>query len=363
ISKYTSVHEYNRNSFKYDKSSAIPSLDYNADDGLFIGAGYSIKHYGFRKEPYSYTHLLKGNFAPRTKAHAISYTGNIYSIFGTNKDIIINAAFNGPKYTFNYYGQGNSSTNIGDLIDDYRVRTKNISLTAYYQRRFTQAFKVGIGPGYEIYWIEKTANSFLTSNNFVEKSDLNNPSRFSTLRSYANIDFVNDPLFPTSGVRWFNDISYFAEVNKTKQNFVQLQSDLSFYATPNFNFPVTAAIKFGGATNIGDYKFFQSNFLGNNTNLRGFRNNRFAGRSYVYQNSELRFKVSTFRNYIFTGNFGLFGFFDSGRVFSNVPESNKWHSAYGPGSWINFYNRLLLSVGYGISKEGRYFNINSGFSF
>jgi hemolysin activation/secretion protein len=148
-----------------------------------------------------------------------------------------------------------------------------------------------------------------------------------------------------------------------RDKFFQFKTDLSLYGTPNFNFPVTAAIKLGAAKNFGDYKFFQSNFLGNNTNLRGYRNNRFAGQSYVYQNSELRFKISTFRNYILTGNFGLFGFFDSGRVFTDTPESNDWHTAYGPGAWVNFYNKFLISTGYGISKEGRYFSINSGFSF
>lgn len=363
LSKYESVHEYNRNAFKYDKGSPIPSFDYNIDDGLFIGAGYSLKHYGFRKEPYSYTHKLTANYAPRTKAHSINYTGNVYSIFGRNKDIVVQAAFNGPKYTFNYFGQGNSTPNVGDDIDYYRVRTKNLSLSAYFQRRFTQAFKVGIGPGYELYWIEKPANNFLTSAEFSEKEDLINPSKFATIRSYANINFVDDDLFPTSGVRWNNQVNYFNELDKSRGDFVQLKSDVSFYGTPNFTFPVTAAIKIGGATNLGNYKFFQSNFLGSNNNLRGYRNNRFAGKSYLYQNSELRFKVTTFRNYIFTGNFGLFGFFDSGRVFSDVPESNKWHSTYGPGAWINFYNKFLLSAGYGISNEGKYFSINSGFSF
>lgn len=363
LSKYESVHEYNRNAFKYDKKGFIPSFDYNVDDGLFIGAGYTIKHYGFRKDPYSYTHTLKGNYAPRTGANSINYQGHIYSIFGRNKDIVIQAAFNGPKYTFNYFGQGNSTPNVGDKIDYYRVRTKNISFSTFFQRRFTQAFKVGIGPGYELYWIEKPTDNFLTSPDFTDKQDLENPSRFATLRTYANIDFVDNAFSPSSGVRWKNEINYFRDIKTSRDNFLQLKSDISFYGTPNFSFPVTAALRIGGATNIGNYKFFQSNFLGNTTNLRGYRNNRFAGKSYVYQNSELRFKVSTFRNYIFTGNFGLFGFFDTGRVYSNMPETDNWHSAYGPGAWINLYNKFLISTGYGISKEGKYFTINSGFSF
>ena len=141
------------------------------------------------------------------------------------------------------------------------------------------------------------------------------------------------------------------------------KTDISFYATPNFSFPVTTAFRFGGAVNVGNYKFFQANALGSNSNLRGFRNNRFSGRSYLYQNSEVRFKVTYFRNYIFTGDMGLFGFFDSGRVYSDGPEASTWHKGYGPGIWFNLYNKALITGGYGFSKEGSYLTLKAGMSF
>ncbi|WP_036679321.1 metallophosphoesterase [Daejeonella oryzae] len=357
------INEYNLNSFTYDKAGIIPSFDFNADDGLFIGGGYGIKHYGFRKEPYSFDQSISGNYAPKTGAYSIRYNGNFYSIFAPNLDIVVNAAFNGPKYTFNYYGQGNSSLNVGDDIDYFRVRTNNLSVRSFLQYRFTKAFKVGIGPGYEYFRVEKPDNKYVSSSSFPDQEDIIDPSTFLSLRSYAIIDFVNNPTFPGSGVRWKMEGNYMNEIKNSKDRFLQLRSDISFYATPNFRFPVTAAVRIGGATNIGDYKFFQANSLGNNTNLRGFRNNRFSGRSYLYQNSELRFKVSNFRNYIFTGNLGLFGFFDSGRVYSDNPESNEWHKAYGPGVWFNFFNKFLLSTSYGISEEGKYFSFKSGMSF
>ncbi|WP_207427691.1 metallophosphoesterase [Pedobacter sp. SYSU D00535] len=363
LSAHESVHEFNVNHFNYDKSNVFPALDYNPDDGVFFGAGYKYRHYGFRKKPYSFDQTISGIYAPKTEAYSVRYRSNYYSLFKRNHDFRFDVAYNGPLYTFNYYGEGNSTPNIGDDINYYRVKSKNLSINAFYQRRFTEAFSIGIGPGYEHYWVEKKPNRFLTSPEFPDKPDIDNPSRFAVLKSYANIDYVNSPLFPTTGVRWFNQANYYSEMGGLGDNFLRLQSDVSFYITPNFNFPVTAALRLGGATNIGDYKFFQANFLGSNTNLRGYRNNRFAGRSYVYNNSELRFKVSNFRNYIFTGNLGLFGFFDAGRVYSSAAENNIWHTGYGPGVWLNLYNKFLFSVGYGISKEGNYFSINTGFAF
>ncbi len=357
------INDYKVNDFTYSKSGKTVSLDYDSDDGAFIGGGFTTKHYGFRKEPYSYDQTLIGRYAPKTGAYIIKYKANFYSLFGKNTDLVLHAAYNNPQHTFNYYGQGNSTTNIDDLNSFYRIRTKNISASAYLQRRFTDAFKVGIGPGYEYYRVEQSADRYVSTANFPDKADIENPSQFVTLRSYANIDFVNDPLFPTTGVRWKNEAAFFNEMGNTTDRFLKLQSDLSFYATPNINFPITAAVRIGAAANIGDYKFFQANSLGNNTNLRGYRNNRFSGRSYLYQNSELRFKVANFRNYIFTGNLGLFGFFDAGRVYSDNPESNTWHTGSGPGFWLNLYNKFLFSGAYGFSKEGKYITLKTGFSF
>lgn len=363
LSDRTYVNDYERNSFNYDKKGIIPSFDFNGEDFLFIGAGFGMKHYGFKKSPASYEQSLAGNYAPKTGAYTIRYKGNFYSVFGRNSDILLRAAFNGPKYTFNYYGQGNSTLNIGDDIDYFRVRTKNLSLAAYYQHRFTKVFSVGIGPGYEYFRVEKPANRYVSSPGFPEAVEIDGPSRYTTIRAFTNIDFVNNSLFPGSGVRWRNELNYFNEIENTKQRYLQLKTDISFYATPNFNFPVTAAFRFGGAMNIGDYKFFQANSLGGNSNLRGFRNNRFAGRSYLYQNTEVRFKVTQFRNYIFTGDMGLFGFFDSGRVYSDLPDSSTWHKGYGPGVWLNLYNKFLISSAYGFSKEGQYITLKSGLTF
>ena len=363
ISDKPDVNEYKTEYFTYDQSGKIPALNYNGEDGIFVGAGYATKHYGFRKEPFSYSQQISGAYAPKTNAYYIQYSGNFYSLFGKNNDLVFKAGYNGPKYTFNYYGEGNSSINLGDDNKYYRTRTKNLSVSMFYQYRYSKTFKMGIGPGFEYYRVEKPINKFVTSNLFPDQGDIENPSKFTAIRSYANINFVNDDRLPSSGIRWNNEANIFKEITSGKNQFLQLKSDLSLYGTPNFNFPITFGLRIGGATNIGDYKFYQANSLGNNNYLRGFRNNRFSGRSFLYQNAEVRFKLASLRNYILTGNIGLFGFYDAGRVFSDNPESKTWHQGYGPGLWINLYNKFMLSGSYGMSKEGKYITLKSGFYF
>ncbi|WP_423147634.1 metallophosphoesterase [Rubrolithibacter danxiaensis] len=357
------VNEYDVNSVKYDQRSITPAVDYNSEDGIFLGGGYSITHFGFKKEPASYIQSISGIYAPKTNAYTINYKGTIFSLFSRNTDLALNATLNGPKYTFSYYGQGNSSLNIGDNKEYYRVRSKNLSITSYIQHRFTSAFKIGMGPGFEYYKVEKPENRFVSDPAFPEQSEISAASHFGTLRFFTDIDFVDNAIFPTSGVRWKNEANYFKELKNNNYNFLQLSSTLSFYATPNTSIPVTAAIRLGAATNVGDYKFFQSNSLGGNTFLRGYRNNRFSGRSFLFQNTELRFKVTNIRNYFLTGNLGVFGFFDAGRVFSDNPEGNMWHTGYGPGVWFKLYNLLLVSSSYGFSKEGSYIRLKTGITF
>ncbi|MBC7654001.1 MAG: hypothetical protein H7098_05930, partial [Oligoflexus sp.] len=89
----------------------------------------------------------------------------------------------------------------------------------------------------------------------------------------------------------------------------------------------------------------------------------FSGRSAYFANTELRFPVTSFRNYIFTGDFGVYGFYDIAKVNNNFVENKQWHQGYGPGIYLNLYKKLLVTAGYGFSKEGRRLSFDFGFRF
>ncbi len=362
LSNHADVTDYKPNTYHYNLTGFKPAVDFNGDDGLFLGGGIGTKHYSFKREP-AYQQSLIGDYAFKSGAYGIRYSGTFFSVFSRKTDILINAGYNGPKYTFNYYGEGNSTPNLDDPNLYYRIRTKNLGVTAFIQHRYTKVFSVGIGPGFEYYRVEQPSDRFVGSPQFPDKEEASAPARFGTIRSFTSVNFVDNLMFPTSGVRWRNEANYFSEFSNTNYNFLHLRSTVSFYATPNILLPLTTAFRFGAATNIGEYKFFQGNSLGGNTFLRGYRNNRFTGRSILFHNTEVRVKVTNLRNYFLSGNLGVFGFFDTGRVFSDNIEKNTWHTGYGPGIWIKFYNLFLVSSSYGFSKEGQNINVKTGISF
>ncbi|TKB98748.1 metallophosphoesterase [Pedobacter cryophilus] len=355
------VNDYQPEGFKYDKKSLSINADFkNAKDGISIGLVHSIKHYGFRKQPYSYEQKASLLHSLQSRAYFAKYKSTFYSLLANKLDLVLDAKYAGPAYSFNYYGIGNSTTNINDEVDFYRVKSEVLTSSIFIQYQLSDHIKFGIGPGFDFTKIlTRTEPTFLAAQN----STYTNPGRFATLKSYFNMSFVDNELAPKTGFKWNNSINYFNEINGEKDKFVHISSVVTTYGTPNIAFPVNFALRFGAETNIGNYKFYQANQIGNNHYLRGFRNQRFAGRTTYFANSEMRIPVSSFRNYIFTGDFGAYAFYDIAKVSSNIAENNNWHQGYGPGIWVNLYNKALLSLGYGFSKEGKVISFSTGFRF
>jgi hypothetical protein len=77
----------------------------------------------------------------------------------------------------------------------------------------------------------------------------------------------------------------------------------------------TLASRTGVATNLGDeYEFFQAKRPWRINTLRGYHRDRFAGKTSVYQNTELRFKISNVNAVHRKRIVGTASFVDHGKV-------------------------------------------------
>jgi hypothetical protein len=85
----------------------------------------------------------------------------------------------------------------------------------------------------------------------------------------------------------------------------------------------------------------------------------------VYQNSEFRFKLFDFSNYISKGEFGILAFNDVGRVWLKGENSNKWHDGYGAGVWVSPFNVAVVTACYERSQDerGGLFTLNFKYLF
>lgn len=360
-SEKESINAYNRNYFEYNYVGPRLSFQYNVDDGFYLGGGVKIERHGFRRHPLETGHLILANYAMRTNAFNFKYDGWFYSIFSPSWDLNIDLDLKGPQYVFNYFGQGNETENIRN-IDYYRIRMNSFKVNASVVRRVSRAFQIGLGPYFESTNIEDQHDGFLGELPAGEAINTQK-AQFAGAKFYSQLSLLDFPINPNKGIVWRNEINYFHELTDGDASYTNLNTDLSVYFTPNLPVRLTFASRFGAAVNIGDFYFYQSNFLGNQDNLRGYRRTRFAGEKSFYNNNELRLKLFNIRNNLLNGDFGFMSFFDQGRVWAEGDSSSKMHRSFGPGVYLHFFEVFLFSGSYGISEEDQLLTFRAGFLF
>src|SRR5690606_18035694 len=141
------------------------------------------------------------------------------------------------------------------------------------------------------YFVRDDEETIVSSLQFDQSQEIENAAYFTGGEFFANLELTNHPANPTKGINWYNTVRYNKQINDQKEEFTSLSSDVSLFYTLDMPITLTGAVRFGVSTNLGDYKFYQSNFLGGTSNLRGFRRTRFAGKTMAFNNAELRLEI------------------------------------------------------------------------
>ncbi|RRB07166.1 BamA/TamA family outer membrane protein [Larkinella rosea] len=364
LSGKSKINEYDRKAFKYDVLFPQVSVQYNPDDGLFLGGGLLYTKHGFRKDPFAQQHRFIVNHAFATKAYNFNYDGIFTDVIG-NVDLRVDADVQAPNFVSNFFGLGN--TTVFDKkkgITYYRTRFENISVSALFQHKIG-ALNLYYGPAMESVEIEENDKRFINefANRLPDGQNLFNRRWYAGVKAGFLIDSRDDKIMPTRGTYWRTELRLYDGISTYAKGLSRLQSDLAFYASLRLPTTLTIASRVGGGVNFSDYEFFQANTLGGLSNLRGFRRTRFAGGSTLYNNTELRLKVATVKTYLFPAYLGLLAFNDVGRVWEKGEKSRHWHHGYGGGIWLSPYKQAVISFLYAISEEEKLPMLRVGFLF
>jgi hypothetical protein len=360
ISEDSLKNNYTPALFKYNWISPKLAPGYNSSDGVYLGAGIIFKKQQFGKAPYGYMQSFWGNYALKTGSYNFWYEGIFKEAVG-KWDLNLNAKLNAPNYVLNYYGMGNETAKREDIKDYYQVRSNQLIISPSLSKQLSKHQTVSFGLNYQSVKVIKSDNRYVTD--IIGKLDSTVFGRKYFAGAVVNYQFntTDNALYPRKGVQIHSGAEFIQNLKEGKRNFTRLSSDASFFVSHR---SLTAAFRIGGATNIGnDYEFYQANTLGGTTNLRGFDRSRFAGKTSLYQNTELRYKFQNMNGYFLRGNWGLLAFFDNGRVWIPGESSNTWHYGYGGGIWFLPYNKIAFTASYGISKEQNSLLIKAGFLF
>lgn len=366
LSNDSTINQFNYLEYRYTQMHRFPyfTAGYNADDGILVGLGLEVETYGFKKEPFATNNNLSFLYAPGNQAYQVKYRGAFTDVLG-KVDLLPRFEFQNPAL-FNFFGLGNETEKQPDKdMFYYRTRFKYISADVLASIHPTKTLTISAGPGTYHYWNAQDDNIGKIIEN-PEVIGLDSTSVY-TIKTYlggrANITLNNitNKAFPTNGVDWTTEFQHLHGISITSSPLTVLRSDLALYKGWLKNDRLVSVIRLGGGHILSDnFEYFQALNLGANNYLRGFRKNRFSGRSAAYNNIKLRYKLADIHSYILPGTIGIIGFNDIGRVWLSNETSQKWHHSYGGGLYYLPFNLLIVGATVGVSTEETLFNISLG---
>ncbi|WP_151089024.1 hypothetical protein [Hymenobacter baengnokdamensis] len=365
------VNQYNREAFEFNSYAPRAGLFYNRNDGFGLSLGVGFVRQGFRKPDYKTRYDFDLQASTGGQFQLTGSTRHRYAI--GKVDIGAQGSYGNYFPFYNFFGIGNNSQKSQDLYNAnyYRARYKGFILNAFAERVFLQRSVFRIGPSYEYYTADYAASSQLAQDLRQLQPGTDNPrpnadfQRLVGLNALFDLDLRNRKTFAQRGVRLLVRHDSYQQLSGARQNFGLTQGFAEYYGTARLGVPVTLALKGGGAKNYGPdsaIPFYKLTSLGLAENLRGYYRNRFTGDASLYYNTELRLALGQSKNHFLPFYYGVFGFYDQGRVYYQGSSPGGWHAGYGGGVYLSpVVETLALSISYQVSDENSLVQFGLGF--
>jgi len=368
ISDDTTNNQYKRTSDEYNSHGFGIRPEFSLDGGFYIGPSYKIITRGFRKEPYASRHSLFVTKLIGGDSWHFHYDGEFMRV-ARNTDIILQGDALLPTTRTRFFGWGNTTVfdkNKGLAYYKVLYNTTEASVKARYW--ITPALQVQYGPVLQNFNVFKPGDNekYLMA---LYPAQLNNTMY--DRKWYAGSEFravyntKDDDMMPLRGIYATVYSRNLLGISRSTNKLNQIGAVLSLYTDVLFEKRVVLATTFGFHTSLGDLELPQAQYLGFKQDLRGYRYQRFGGKSRAYNNTEVRVNFGNANFYLFKGAIGILAFHDIGRVWIDTERSNNiWHTGYGGGIWLAPFNKIVLVATLTSSKEEKIFPMGTiGFQF
>jgi len=333
-----------------------PWVSSGPDVGLFLGAGGTLTRYAFRSHPYASRTTLQAGYAFGARTGRAQLASEIRRS-NSRSYATVRARASGIE-VLRFHGLGNEtpSDQPGRF---YRVHQQQYLLEPTYTVPLARnlALSFGAAGQYAVTDVERGT--------FIDQARPYGSDAFAQAgaRLGLALDTRDRPFAPTRGVDAAAGGTLYPGVWDVATAFQEAHGTAAAYWRVAEPLEPTVALRVGGKRVWGTFPFHESAFLGGASTLRGWGEQRFAGRASVYGNAELRLYLTKFF-FIVPGDFGVFGLADAGRVYASGERSDAWHAGAGGGVWIaplTRANTVSLAVARGNERTGVY--LRSGFMF
>ena len=368
----------------------FPVVGYQATDGAILGLGRTWFVPGFRLRPFAATHTVQANYATASGGFAGSYAGRMRKAIGAF-DLDVDALASSPRYARNFYGLGNGSPFVeSDLA---QIDLARVQLRAGLGTPIGEGVRAVFGPlvryadahrdSTRLFFPTDPTSSFLTPTPIGSLPEAAFDAQ-THAGGFARVELstADRPVNPRQGIRLGVEGSVRAGVTGDAETYGTVGGELVTYLPLGIAPQMTLALRAGGVHTLGEFPFFDAAVLGGPGTVRGYRRERFAGRSAASGSAELRMKLFNVNAYVLPLEVGVLGFADAGRVWSDEygpcgivdcsnlpPNANATFNGddlqlgYGGGLWLGVLDRAVVNFTVGASDESTLFTLGLGFAY
>jgi len=364
ISDDYDINTYNYKHPKYNFFAGYPNADYNPDDGVILGvlANYTVNN--FIRDPYTQKHSLKANFYTATGGFSLVYKG-IFKKAISGWDFNLDAAYTTPHFSQNFFGLSNESPYDKENTErEYnRARISKFSFAPSISKKSWLNLQHQFQLTFEDNKIQRNGDRFVDQSPDV-RPEVFKSQQFAGANYTFSFKNMDNKAFPTLGMELLVNANWKTNVSNFDKNFLALNGTLTIdHRIDKRGLFVFANSSNGMWINNNNFEFYQAAAIGGNNGMRAFRNDRFSGRSYFTNNSEVRWDFGRVRNNIVPANMGVLVGYDFGRVWNNGEDSKKWHQSVGAGFWLSIVDMFSARLNYFYGSDGGRISAGVGMNF
>ena len=364
ISDDYDINTYNWKHPKFNFFAGYPMANYNPDDGVILGivANYTVNN--FIRDRFTQKHSISANYYTLTGGFNVGYKGTFKKAIA-GWDAGIDATYTTPFFARTFFGLGNETVYEKDEVskDFNRVRISQFKFAPSISKTSWLNLKHQFQLNFEHSKVQLNEDRFVAASPEVNPEVFNGQQFAGANYTFSFKNFDNNA-FPTLGLEMILNAGWKTNLSEFNQNFASFKGTLNLFR----RIDKQGKFVFANSSNAmiinnNNFEFYQAAAIGGNNAMRAYRNERFAGKSYFVNNSEIRWDFGRVKNNIVPVNMGILVGYDVGRVWIDNEQSDKWHQGVGGGFWMNILETFSARIDYFTGEDGGRISGGVGLSF
>ena len=334
--------QYDYRDVDYDYGLWLPLIGFNPDDGAKLGLTYQRHHFTFHRH---FRQQFGLTFATASQGVRFNYDLRV-SDLAPNLDLGLAAVYQTPSFAVNFFGLGNETVQplAGDNAQ-FRVRQALIGVYPNLTLRHEgHDGGLTLAVGGERVGIDYDPERILGRVR-AESAPIFEDAVYGGTGLRYRFRNVDKNSFPRDGIDVQAEYTYRRRFEPAPDDIHVASASVAIYQ--HLWRKAMFGVKVGGGLTRGDYFFYHGQAIGRD-NVRGYRRQRFIGDEMAFVQTDLRQMIGKAAY----SRFGVFGSFDTGRVWSDRFGSDKWHYSVGGGLILRPLSLATFSLGVHQAEDG-----------